>query len=477
MTFITLLIFSIVWTGLAWASAIMPWTKERADWSGWWALHLAAAILPIAALGILMMVPPLFPGAAIAIPADLSFLAGGDAGGGGGVAEGAGPWPRVMAALPLLAAGLYAMIAAVLLCRFFHGRLVLRGIVQRACPVFVSASGVPVLVTAKAITPFATGGLRPMIVMPAALIEEVGEAGIWPVIEHEASHIARHDPDLSSLFSLVAIFLWPSPFVRALVQRWRLSAELQCDRAALAGACRQERKRYARTLLAAFRITAGGGAMSTGAAGKAATGRALPCPPAAFSTSQLKDEKMRMLQIMQGQAGSGKTGRRGASLWIAAGCLALTGTLAVALADGQVVAAPAGSAPLVQGGEISSAYGPRHDPMDSAKRQHHRGVDIKADMGAPVFTPADAVVLEATETYRGYEAYGKVLVLQMADGLTMAFAHLGEFSVAQGDTLTAGQKIAEIGVTGLSTGPHVHIETFVDGELVDPASVWTQLAR
>jgi len=473
MTFITLLTFALVWTGLIWLSARYLSRKNQSDWSAWWALHLMAAILPVAGLVAAGFLPAMPTGVAIELPDDLSFLTG-------PVAEGAGAQTGAMPVSGLIGKGLlmavivYGAVAAALLLNFFIGRIRLALLVRRSCPVFVSDTDVPVLVCAEDISPFAFSGIlfggKPAIVLPASLLEEVGEGAIEPVIAHEAAHLTRRDTDLACLFSLAAIMLWPSPFIAMMVRRWRLSAELQCDRAALSRADASARKAYARTLLAALRLT-------KLSAEKKKAGRALPCPPAAFSTSQLKDEKMRMTHIMQGASGARKSPFAAAGLYMAVACLSVVGMGAALTLGTGAKAAAAENATIVQGGQISSAYGMRTNPQDTSKKQHHHGVDVKASMGTPVYAPADGVIIDVTEMYKGKEAFGKVIVMQSAGGITTAFAHLGEFNVAKDDTVAKGQKIAEIGLSGKTTGPHVHIETYVDGEMVDPATVWSGLTK
>ncbi|GGD08847.1 M23/M56 family metallopeptidase [Aquisalinus flavus] len=473
MTFITLLTFALVWTGLVWLSARYLGGETRSDWSAWWALHLLAAVLPVTGLFAASFLPAMPGGVTIAVPDDLSFL---DA----PVADGAGGEAAVMPLAGLLdvalvaIAALYLAVAAVLLTTFFIGRIRLALLVRRSCPVFVSDTDVPVLVCTEDISPFAFSGIlvggKPAIVLPARLLEEVGEDAIEPVIAHEAAHLTRRDTDLAFLFSLAAILLWPSPFIAMMVRRWRLSAELQCDRAALARADASTRKAYARTLLAALRLT------KLSAENKKA-GRALPCPPAAFSTSQLKDEKMRIANIMEGAASARKSPFAAAGLYMAVACLSIVGIGAAVTLGTGASAASGANATIVEGGQISSPYGMRSNPQDKARKQHHHGVDVKAPMGTPVRAPADGVIIDVSETYKDKETYGKVIVMQSAGGITTAFAHLGDFNVAKGDSVTRGQKIAEIGMSGQTTGPHVHIETYIDGEMVDPATVWSSLNK
>lgn len=114
-------------------------------------------------------------------------------------------------------------------------------------------------------------------------------------------------------------------------------------------------------------------------------------------------------------------------------------------------------------GWVTSDFGTRLDPY-TAKRVMHRGMDIANRHGAPVIAPADGVVV-----FAGVEgAYGKVLVIDHGFGIKTRYAHLSEFQVERGANVTRGQRIASIGNTGRSTGPHLHYEVRVNGISENP---------
>ena len=94
----------------------------------------------------------------------------------------------------------------------------------------------------------------------------------------------------------------------------------------------------------------------------------------------------------------------------------------------------------------------------------HEGIDVSAPMGAPVVAPASGVVITITQQ-RGY---GLILEINHGNGLVTKYAHLSRVNVKQGQRVTRGQTIANVGNSGLSTGPHLHYEIHVDGRVVDP---------
>jgi murein DD-endopeptidase MepM/ murein hydrolase activator NlpD len=115
-------------------------------------------------------------------------------------------------------------------------------------------------------------------------------------------------------------------------------------------------------------------------------------------------------------------------------------------------------------GWLSSAFSmSRFHPILHYARPHE-GIDVSAPMGAPIVAPAGGVVQRVTwET-----GYGNVLEIDHGDGIVTKYAHCSKIVVRQGQKVKRGQIIANVGSTGLSTGPHVHYEIHVNGKVVDP---------
>lgn len=106
---------------------------------------------------------------------------------------------------------------------------------------------------------------------------------------------------------------------------------------------------------------------------------------------------------------------------------------------------------------ITSPYGMRHGIM-------HTGVDFAADTGEDVYAWKSGIVVAAH--WNGN--YGKFIEIKHSDGTVSRYAHLSSYSVAEGDTVLQWQKIGEVGSTGNSTGPHLHLEIKVNDEFVNP---------
>jgi murein DD-endopeptidase MepM/ murein hydrolase activator NlpD len=103
-------------------------------------------------------------------------------------------------------------------------------------------------------------------------------------------------------------------------------------------------------------------------------------------------------------------------------------------------------------GRVTSCYGPRWGTM-------HSGVDVAAPIGTPVYTPSDGVVLDAGPA----SGFGLAVYVQHGDGTITLYGHINQFFVSPGQTVKAGQRIAEVGNRGQSTGPHLHFEVHTGG--------------
>jgi len=94
----------------------------------------------------------------------------------------------------------------------------------------------------------------------------------------------------------------------------------------------------------------------------------------------------------------------------------------------------------------------------------HEGLDIVADVGAPVLSPAKGRVTRIFEN----GGYGLMVVVDHGRGLQTRYGHLSRAVVRVGQTVERGDKIAEVGETGVVTGPHLHYEVLLNGVPQDP---------
>jgi murein DD-endopeptidase MepM/ murein hydrolase activator NlpD len=113
--------------------------------------------------------------------------------------------------------------------------------------------------------------------------------------------------------------------------------------------------------------------------------------------------------------------------------------------------------------EFSSGFGIRTDPF-LGRPAMHTGLDFRASTGDPARATAAGKVVNA-----GWSGgYGQMVEIDHGNGLSTRYGHLSKILVKVGDAIKIGQVIGEVGSTGRSTGPHLHYETRIDGEAVDP---------
>lgn len=117
----------------------------------------------------------------------------------------------------------------------------------------------------------------------------------------------------------------------------------------------------------------------------------------------------------------------------------------------------------VQADWNTSGYGVRIDPF-TGHRAMHEGVDFPGEVGTPISAAAAGMVIVA-EVHPGY---GNLIEIDHGKGLTTRYAHCSRLLVQPGVFVRRGQKIAELGSTGRSTGPHLHFEVRANGASMNP---------
>jgi murein DD-endopeptidase MepM/ murein hydrolase activator NlpD len=114
-------------------------------------------------------------------------------------------------------------------------------------------------------------------------------------------------------------------------------------------------------------------------------------------------------------------------------------------------------------GHVTDAFGARLDPF-SGEGAFHTGVDVATDYGAPVHATADGIVTLADN----HAGYGRLVVVDHGFGITTWYAHLSAFSAIAGARIKRGEVIGYTGISGRSTGPHVHYEVRMNNAPVNP---------
>lgn len=119
------------------------------------------------------------------------------------------------------------------------------------------------------------------------------------------------------------------------------------------------------------------------------------------------------------------------------------------------------------GSRTSSPFGPRRYYGRLSGGGFHNGIDYEAQIGQPILAAADGII----EHQGGYFEYGLTVKIRHASQFTTLYAHLSRFAggIAVGNRVQKGQVIGYVGMTGRSTGAHLHFSTIVNDKFVDPA--------
>lgn len=122
--------------------------------------------------------------------------------------------------------------------------------------------------------------------------------------------------------------------------------------------------------------------------------------------------------------------------------------------------------PLMKG-VISSKFGMRTHPVLKVRR-HHDGLDFSAKKGTPVYATADGVIRHASRN----GGYGNMVIISHKYGFETRYGHLNKYVVRKGQKIKRGDKIGEVGNTGLTTASHLHYEVQHNGKVVDPSAYY-----
>jgi murein DD-endopeptidase MepM/ murein hydrolase activator NlpD len=114
-------------------------------------------------------------------------------------------------------------------------------------------------------------------------------------------------------------------------------------------------------------------------------------------------------------------------------------------------------------GVVTGSFGERIDPFNG-EGAFHSGVDISAGLGSAVIAPADGIV-----TYADFlGGYGRAIMIDHGHGISTRYGHLSSFAVTAGQSIHRGDTIGYVGLSGRSTGPHLHYEVRINDVPVNP---------
>jgi murein DD-endopeptidase MepM/ murein hydrolase activator NlpD len=372
-----------------------------------------------------------------------------------------------------LAVGIWAVLVVALVCVDVRRLAACRRLVRSARPVVdpwlarrVVAwrdrlrvrRAVRVVTADVSISPFTVGLLRPVVFIPSQLLRPGRRDALRSALAHELAHVARCDALALGVERIVRRLYFFHPVAWLAARRLQEGRERLTDGLVLAHGLMGKRA-YARGLLDVLQLDLQG----------------VEAPTLHTTGGRVE---MRILSILRSR---GDERRQARAAGIAAAIVAVfllplgsggpADATAMVRGDEKVTASSA-SRPLdnpLPGCRMSMAYGEAVHPIRHTPYLH-RGVDLVAPAGTPVHAAADGVVETATSEYAPAPDSGSVLVIDHGRGTKTFYAHLGTIEARTGQRVRRGDVVARVGISGLTTGPHVHFEVWKGGEHVDPLS-------
>ncbi len=114
---------------------------------------------------------------------------------------------------------------------------------------------------------------------------------------------------------------------------------------------------------------------------------------------------------------------------------------------------------------ITSRQGPRIHPV-TGEYKNHGGTDIGASYGSAIYAADSGTVVRSSDGWNG--GWGNYVMIDHGNGMQTLYAHMSSRAVSVGQSVSRGQTIGYVGSTGMSTGPHLHFEMYINGSRIDP---------
>ncbi len=317
--------------------------------------------------------------------------------------------------------------------------------------------GFRIITSDHSYSPFSFGLLNPVIYIPQNLLNTLTEHDINIIITHELAHIKNRDQFWVWMDSLIKIVYFFNPLVWWIVlERQKLREWIADDNVLVQKKIKSQD--YGRCLISLIKFN-----LFDSHAFQWAPGIGHRRSHIKHRITRLKgDHLMRKIPSF---------------VWVmvlfTAGWLLLPMTRSV---ESIAISAekpsmnesmdPVFINPLITG-SISSRYGMRMHPIYKEKRLH-QGIDLKAKLGTPIRAAAEGVVLKVIKDHEPGKGYGINLIIQHANGMKTRYCQLNKILVEEGEQVNAKTVIAEVGSSGMSTGPHLHFELIKDGDRINP---------
>jgi murein DD-endopeptidase MepM/ murein hydrolase activator NlpD len=302
-----------------------------------------------------------------------------------------------------------------------------------------------------AVSPFTFTLLRNYIVVPS-YFKDLDEAQANLLLEHELTHLKYYDPQMLLLSQFMASILWFNPLNWFYLNQLNQAMEHRVDEF-LIQQKKYSAKFYAFTLLDIIKRSVTPSSISSCATG--------------LVSAQKQQVKQRIFSMLNTKNQNSRKQAKSITCW---SFILLSWPLFLLTAEAE----PGNHKPWIfplQTSEqtVTSKFKAVHEIRNN---KPHLGVDLKAELGTNIVAPNDGKVIIADGTSL-HPNYGNVIVIQHNNGLRSFYAHLDSFKVAVGDRVKQGDVIGQVGVTGKSTGPHLHMEVILDKTHLDPLNFIT----
>ena len=309
---------------------------------------------------------------------------------------------------------------------------------------------ISVRITDEAISPLVYGFFRVTLLLPESVFS-MPERQRDLLIEHELTHIRRHDPQLVLIFRFCACVFWFNPFVQYFEKRFLQSMEMNCD-AEVVQAFPKFKLDYAQALLASLTFS------KTSAEHRLMTYFSGP----GFDKN---DFEARIKQAMSKSLHTRYGARYRVLLAVMFCSVGFFATAAKPFEPARNLAfANDFSVKPVASGWVSSGY---KDISAFRGNKPHKAIDFAAPTGTEVVASFSGTVLIADDVTL-HQNYGKVVLIEHKEQMQSLYAHLDSISVKPGQYVAAGSQLGTVGETGRTTGPHLHFEVLKNGKRTDP---------
>lgn len=318
----------------------------------------------------------------------------------------------------------------------------------------------PIFYTKAIHAPVLYGLFYPTLLLPMNSKEVWHKDEMTCIMLHELSHLKRKDIAVFWIMTIIKSIHWFNPIVWYGLHRMRQDSELACDALALSYLNEKDTQKYGYTIIHMLQKTQQMGTLNV-----------------AGMTGNKSQIIRRVKMIALFKKNSYKLSFVAILILIIMGCMFLTN----AAEDKVPQQTPLESQPETQkeaqvgtvemlwpldDGQhkrITSGFGWKKHPIKD-KKYFHEGIDIAARQNTKIIAVSKGVVICSDSD----EQYGKNIKIQHDNGIVTFYAHCSKLLMNKGDTVEPGEEIAQVGSTGMSTGPHLHFEVQKNGEPVDP---------